>query len=93
MPDTARFYAKVHGRVQGVTFRYHTITRAQALHLTGYARNCWNGTVEVVAEGDREALGKLLSWLHEGPPAARVKRVESDWQQPQGEFTRFEVRF
>mgnify|MGYP005838769771 CR=1 FL=1 len=93
MLDIVRLHARVYGLVQGVNFRYYTIRKAQALGLTGYVRNRWDGTVEVVAEGEREAVDQLLSWLHIGPPSAEVDRVEFEWENPRGEFRQFEVRF
>jgi acylphosphatase len=92
MLDTVRFQARVHGYVQGVSFRYYTLRQAQMLQLTGYVRNCENGSVEVVAEGPREAAERLLSWLHSGPPSAEVQRVDVEWQQAKNRFLRFEVR-
>ena len=93
MPDIARFHARVHGFVQGVSFRYYTLRQAQGLAVGGYVRNCWDGSVEVVAEGQRADVNKLLSWLHNGPPSADVDRVEYEWEEPQGDVERFEVRF
>ncbi len=92
MPDRVRFQARIHGYVQGVSFRYYTLRQAQMLELGGYVRNCEDGSVEVVAEGPREAAERLLSWLHSGPPSAEVQRVEVEWQQARGKFVRFEVR-
>lgn len=90
--EMKRLQAIVRGLVQGVNFRYYTRERARSLGLTGYVRNRWDGTVEVVAEGPEEALHSLLSWLHVGPSLARVSAVEVSWQAPTGEFERFEVR-
>jgi len=91
--DVVRLSAKIHGLVQGVSFRYYTLRQAQTLELNGYVRNCFDGTVEVVAEGDRRTVAKLLSWLHEGPRWAQVERVDFQWQEPQRDLRRFEVRF
>ena len=93
MPELVRLHARIHGFVQGVSFRYYTLRQAQTLRLDGYVRNCWDGTVEVVAEGEREAVNKLLSWLHVGPSYAEVEKVDFDWEDPRGDCTRFEVRF
>ena len=93
MSDVMRLSASIHGFVQCVSFRYYTLRQAQTLHLHGYVRNRFDGTVEVLAEGSRRALEELLSWLHKGPPSAEVERVDFEWQEPQGEFARFEVRF
>jgi acylphosphatase len=93
MSDMARLHARVHGEVQGVSFRYYTMRRASELGLSGFVRNHWDGSVEVVAEGEREAVDQLLAWLHIGPPSAAVERVDSQWEKPSGEFRRFEVTF
>jgi acylphosphatase len=70
----ARFL--VGGRVQGVWFRAATRERALALHLRGFARNLADGGVEVVAVGDEAALAELEQWLWQGPPLAKVAKVE-----------------
>jgi acylphosphatase len=93
MPDIVRLRARVHGQVQGVSFRYYTLHRANGLGVCGFVRNHWDGSVEVVAEGEREAIDQLLSWLRIGPPSAYVERVDSQWDKPSGEFRRFEVTF
>ena len=72
--NAARFL--VSGRVQGVFFRASTRERALALGLSGHAVNLPDGRVEVVAGGDAEALEKLAAWLRDGPPMAKVDRVE-----------------
>jgi acylphosphatase len=89
----ARLHAIVHGRVQGVSFRYYTQLRARELGLTGYVRNVWDGTVEVAAEGSRSALDELLAFLHKGPRAAFVTQVDVQWPAPTGGFHHFEVRY
>ena len=93
MPEKVRLQAIVHGRVQGVNFRYYTQLRAQELGVTGYVRNRWDRTVEVVAEGEREAVEKLLEFIKVGPRGALVQRVHSQWQDPTGQFEYFEVRY
>lgn len=93
MADLVRLHARVHGFVQGVSFRYYTLREAASLNVVGWVRNRYDGGVEVVAEGERTAVNKLLSWLHRGPPSADVDKVEAEWEPPTGEFRRFEVRF
>jgi acylphosphatase len=68
---------RVRGRVQGVWFRESTRQQAERLGITGHAVNLPDGTVEIVAFGELTALAQLESWLHEGPPMARVRSVES----------------
>jgi DNA ligase D-like protein (predicted 3'-phosphoesterase) len=66
------------GAVQGVGFRDATVARARALELTGWVRNGEDATVEVHAEGHERAVEQLATFLHEGPPAARVSEVAVD---------------
>ena len=95
--DCVRVRAVVHGRVQGVGFRYHAYEQARRLGVTGYVRNKWDGTVEVVAEGRRGALDLFLSWLQQGPRAAHVTHVDVRWPSlgdaPPRQYGTFEVRF
>ena len=75
MSDSARRFT-VHGRVQGVFFRDSTRREAERLGLSGHAINQPDGTVEVLAAGSVDALDALERWLHQGPPMARVTRVD-----------------
>jgi len=94
MSEQARIEAKVHGLVHGVSFRYFVMRHAAGLGLTGYVRNVLlDGTVEVVAEGDREKLEQLLRHLHQGPRMARVERVDATWSEFVGDYSGFDVRF
>ncbi len=67
----------VSGRVQGVFFRASTQREARSLGITGYAKNLPDGSVEVLACGPQPAVEQLGEWLWVGPPAARVRQVES----------------
>jgi acylphosphatase len=88
-----RLRAYVHGRVQGVGFRFFVQDHAAVLKLTGYTRNLPDGrTVEVVAEGERPALERLLDALRRGPPGAYVERVDAGWEPATGEFRAFGIR-
>lgn len=67
---------RIFGHVQGVWFRESTRQQAQRLAITGYAINCPDGSVEVLACGGEEAVHELLKWLHLGPEMACVERIE-----------------
>ena len=67
----------VRGRVQGVGFRWAVRRRAEALGLTGFARNLNDGAVEVVARGEVHALDELEKYLSIGPTMAAVESVEN----------------
>ena len=89
----ARLHAVVHGRVQGVNFRYYTIRAAERLDITGWVANRRDGAVETIAEGQREALDEFLAFLHHGSPSSIVHRVDVTWQDCTGEFREFGVRY
>jgi len=73
----------VHGRVQGVGFRYNTQSEAKKLGLNGYARNLDDGSVEVLACGEAQQVEALLAWLRAGGPrSARVDKVLVEPHQP-----------
>ena len=82
--DAARFVARIEGRVQGVGYRFFVQSLAEELRLTGSVRNMPNRSVRVEAEGPREVLEALIEDLREGPPGARVDRVEVEWLAPSG---------
>ncbi len=86
-----RLSATVEGRVQGVSFRYYTVERAENLGLTGWVANRPDGRVETVAEGRREELDEFLAFLRQGPPAAYVSNVVVRWLDATGEFSGFGV--
>jgi acylphosphatase len=90
--DQARLHAIVEGHVQGVGFRAFVLDHALEMDLTGWVRNRWDGTVEVMAEGPKMELEKLLAALVRGPRRYTTSDVSLEWQDATGEFTRFQVR-
>jgi acylphosphatase len=74
--DKTGFHARIHGRVQGVGFRYTTRNEAKRRRLSGWVRNDPDGSVEVVCEGDADKVASFEKWLHKGPPGAYVTDVE-----------------
>jgi acylphosphatase len=85
--------ATVYGRVQGVFFRAFVEEHAQQLGLRGYVRNLPSGDVEVVAEGERERVERLVEYLKMGPPGARVSRVVTRWSEYTGNYSSFRVGY
>jgi acylphosphatase len=78
---------RVEGRVQGVWFRESTRQQASRLAINGYAINLPDGSVEVLACGEPDALNELAEWLHQGPPMAMVRAVKEsrfDGDCPEG---------
>ncbi len=69
---------RVHGVVQGVGYRYFTVTMAERLDLVGWVANAADGTVVTEAEGRPEALDAFLAALKAGPSSSQVRHVEID---------------
>lgn len=90
---TSRVHLIVTGRVQGVGFRYACQEIAEQLGVTGWVRNRWNGAVEIVAEGEEDAVTRMLDWCRQGPSGARVNRCDVTREPPTGEFKSFEITF
>jgi acylphosphatase len=81
----------VHGRVQGVGYRFFAQDLAESLGLVGWVRNCPDGTVECYVEGSRPAIEDFIQRLEDGPSMAHVESVSADWQAPQGVHTSFSI--
>jgi acylphosphatase len=90
--DRARLRILVSGRVQGVFYRGSAAAQARALGVVGYARNLDDGSVEIVAEGRRDALELMAAWAHHGPSPSRVDEVRIEWTAMLDEFSEFKVR-
>jgi acylphosphatase len=73
---TVRVHVRIHGHVQGVSFRYHARQRASSLDLSGWVRNRPDGTVEAEAQGPEDLVDQFVAWAHDGPYLAEVWRVE-----------------
>ena len=86
-----RLHAVVRGDVQGVGLRYFVQRKANQLGLPGWVRNNDDGTVELVAEGERAALEQLASALEGGPRMARVDHVDKQWSTATGSLQGFDL--
>lgn len=82
MGDRVRARALLRGRVQGVGFRFFAADWAERLGLGGYARNLPDGSLEIVAEGEEEAVRHFLEVMRRGPRSARVEGMEVSWETP-----------
>jgi acylphosphatase len=74
MPLQARL--TVRGRVQGVGYRHWAMTTGRRLGITGWVRNCTDGSVEALIVGDDAAIGAMIDACRRGPAAARVDDVD-----------------
>jgi acylphosphatase len=94
MSQLAAVLATVHGRVQGVNFRFFVLRNATALGVKGYVKNLSDGrALEVYAEGEKENLDELLGYLNIGPPRAEVRRVDVKWSPYRGSFKDFGLKY
>jgi len=82
---------KVIGKVQGVSFRAFTQRQARLLNLTGWVRNCSDGSVEVVACGTEDALASMEAWMHDGSDWARVDQILVEEAEREN-FDGFDIR-
>ena len=88
----AAVHMVVEGLVQGVGFRWFVARQANMLGLRGFVENKYNGTVEIVAEGERSLLEDLVKQVRLGPRSAQVTDVVLEWKNPTNHFTHFQIR-
>jgi len=81
----------IDGTVQGVFFRQFIKTEADKLSVKGLTRNLENGNVEVIAEGDKEALEKLIEICKKGPQFAQIRSLKVEERKYSGDFKEFKV--
>ena len=81
----------VSGIVQGVGYRYFIARFCTELEITGYAKNLWNGDVEIYAEGRDEFLKELINKANKGPRHASVKSCKVEWLEFKNKYDNFEV--
>ncbi len=89
--EPVRVHAIVHGMVQGVCYRAETHHKAESLGVKGWVRNLPDGCVELVAEGPRADVEKLITWCRRGPSYARVRAIDVTWEEFAGTFSRFDI--
>jgi acylphosphatase len=92
MAEQVRLTAWVHGRVQGVGFRWWTRSRALELGLVGSAANLSDGRVEVIAEGSEQACDRLVQLLRSADAPGSVRSVSTRFGPARGDLTGFVAR-
>jgi len=91
MGTKTRAHIFVSGLVQGVFFRDHTSRWASSLGIRGWVKNCMDGRVEVLAEGEKTNIDDLISRLQQGSPMSDVEDVSVEWKEYTGEFENFRI--
>jgi acylphosphatase len=89
MKSGARFIVK--GTVQGVFFRQFVKEGADELKLKGFVRNLENGDVEIVVEGEDDAIERLKNRVKKGPKHAQIRDVIVEKRKWSGDFNEFKV--
>jgi acylphosphatase len=89
---TVRAKVRISGRVQGVWFRQSTREKAAELGVTGWVRNCPDGCVEAVFEGNHMIVNAIIEWCQQGPKMARVDHVDIEWLDTVAGLSTFEIR-
>jgi acylphosphatase len=85
------FHYLISGQVQGVAFRHYTVREAERLGISGTVRNLPDDRVEVFAQGDEAQISQFESFLHIGPRAAAVERVEREVVEQDEVFRGFDI--
>ena len=91
MHEASRVHTVITGRVRGVGFRYFVIRNAKQLGLVGWVRNRTDGAVEMIAEGNKQDLQRLVNKLKTGPPMTWVQHVSTRWQPAENNFVDFVI--
>jgi acylphosphatase len=90
LKSTAHVY--VEGEVQGVGFRASAWNVARRFGVSGWVRNLSDGRVEVMIEGEKNSVEKMVGWCNRGPSGSYVTSVKVEWIPYKGEFNTFEIR-
>jgi acylphosphatase len=88
-----RAHLFIEGRVQGVSYRAFARNVAARLVLHGWAKNLYDGRVEVVFEGSRQLVEQAILECRKGPTGAYVTNIEAIWENYTGEAKGFEIKY
>ena len=84
---------RIHGKVQGVGYRFFATRVARRLGLKGTIQNLRDGSVEAVVEGEKQTIDDWIEELKEGPRYAEVSRIDQDGKEFSGRLPDFDVKF
>ncbi len=87
-----RVRIKVFGKVQGVFFRYSAKELADRLGVRGFAKNNFDGTVEILAEGNDAEVNQIVEFCKQGPEMSRVDKIELKEEKVRGDYDKFEIK-
>ncbi len=84
---------RIHGKVQGVGYRFFATRVARRLGLKGSIQNLRDGTVEALVEGEKEKIDEWIEDLKEGPRYAEVDHIDQETKEFTGRLGDFDVKF
>lgn len=93
MEDKIRARIFAEGIVQGVFFRENTRQKADELGILGWVRNLPDGRVEIVIEGEKQKVEKMIKWIEKGYKFAKVEKIDIKLEKFNGEFQNFKIRY
>ncbi|MEZ0329842.1 MAG: acylphosphatase [Dissulfuribacterales bacterium] len=82
----------ISGRVQGVFYRASAYDEGRRLGLSGWVRNLPDGRVEALAQGSEKDVNAFVEWCRNGPPLARVTKIDVTEEDLNQGLTGFEIR-
>jgi len=91
MENNSRLHVFIYGHVHGVGFRYYVLQRATQLNIQGFVRNRIDGSVEVMAEGNKSNLVELLGTLRQGPQLSYITQVKHSWLESKDKYSGFKI--
>lgn len=89
----ARAHLLISGKVQGVCYRSFTQNAAHSCNVKGWVKNCGDGSVEAIFEGEKDDIEKLIALCQKGPSASRVTNINIQWEDHKNEFDSFSIKY
>jgi len=86
-------HIRIHGKVQGVGYRFYATRVARRLGLKGWIQNLRDGSVEALVEGEPEAIDEWIDDVREGPRYAEVTKIDQEVREFSGKLGDFDVKF
>jgi len=86
-------HIRIHGKVQGVGYRFYATRVARRLGLKGWIQNLRDGSVEALIEGEPEAIDEWIDDVREGPRYAEVTKIDQEVREYSGKLGDFDVKF
>ena len=86
-------HIRIHGKVQGVGYRFYVTRVARRLGLKGWVRNLRDGHVEAMVEGEKEKIDEWIDDVREGPRYAEVTKIDQEIREFTGKLPDFDVKF